>query len=62
MTISNLQKINRFDELSPEIREVALLRLEHPESSLKELGEMLTEPIGKSGINHRLKKIQNLAE
>ncbi|MBR2290238.1 MAG: DNA-binding protein WhiA [Clostridia bacterium] len=60
--IKFLQKINRFEELSPEVREVALLRLEHPESSLKELGEMLTEPIGKSGINHRLKKIQNLAE
>ena len=60
--IKFLQKINRFDELSPEVREVAFLRLEHPESSLKELGEMLTEPIGKSGINHRLKKIQNLAE
>ena len=57
-----LQKMNRLEELSPEVREVALLRLEHPESSLKELGEMLTEPIGKSGINHRLKKIQMLAE
>lgn len=60
--IQFLQKINRFDELSPEVREVAFLRLEHPESSLKELGEMLVEPIGKSGINHRLKKIHDLAE
>ena len=60
--IKFLQKINKFDELSPEVKEVAYLRLEHPESSLKELGEMLTEPIGKSGINHRLKKIQNLAK
>lgn len=60
--IKFLQKINRFEELSPEVREVAYLRLEHPESSLKELGEMLAEPIGKSGINHRLKKIQQLAD
>ncbi len=60
--IKFLQKMNRFEELGPEVREVALLRLEHPESSLKELGEMLSEPIGKSGINHRLKKIQNLAD
>ena len=60
--IKFLQKLNRFDELSPEVREVAILRLEHPESSLKELGEMLTEPIGKSGVNHRLKKIHELAE
>ena len=60
--IKFLKKMNRFEELGPEVREVALLRLEHPESSLKELGEMLSEPIGKSGINHRLKKIQNLAD
>ena len=60
--IQFLQKINKFEELSQEVREVALLRLEHPESSLKELGEMLSEPIGKSGVNHRLKKIQMLAE
>ncbi len=60
--IKFLQKMNKFEELQPEVREVAILRLEHPESSLKELGEMLSEPIGKSGINHRLKKIQILAE
>ena len=59
--IKFLQKMNKFEELQPEVKEVALLRLEHPESSLKELGEMLLEPIGKSGINHRLKKIQDLA-
>jgi len=60
--IKFLQKINRYDELSPELKEIAVLRVEHPESSLKELGEMLTEPIGKSGVNHRLKKIKELAE
>ena len=60
--INFLKKINRFDELQPEVKEVAILRLDHPESSLKELGEMLSEPIGKSGINHRLKKIHKLAE
>ncbi len=59
--IKLLQKMNRFEELKPEVREVAILRLQHPESSLKELGEMLSKPIGKSGINHRLKKIHNLA-
>ena len=60
--IKFLQERNRFEELQPEVREVALLRLEHPESSLKELGEMASSPIGKSGINHRIKKIQKLAE
>ena len=60
--IKFLKKMNKFEELQPELREVAILRLEHPESTLKELGEMLSEPIGKSGINHRLKKIQNFAD
>ena len=60
--IKFLQKMNKFEELQPEVREVAYLRLEHPESSLKELGEMLSNPIGKSGVNHRLKKIEQLAE
>jgi len=42
--------------------EVAELRLEHTESSLSELGEMLDPPVGKSGVNHRLRKIEKIAE
>jgi hypothetical protein len=60
--INFLKKISKFDDLQPELKEVALLRLEHPEASLKELGQMLEEPIGKSGINHRMKKIHDYAE
>lgn len=44
------------------LREVAELRLNYPDISLKELGEMLSPPIGKSGINHRLRKIERIAE
>lgn len=44
------------------LREVAELRLNYPDVSLKELGEMLSPPIGKSGINHRLRKIEKIAE
>ena len=44
------------------LREVALLRLENQEASLKELGEMLHPPVGKSGMNHRLRKIMEIAE
>ncbi len=40
----------------------AELRLQYPEASLKELGLLMAPPIGKSGINHRLKKISNIAE
>ena len=54
--------MNKFEDMSLELIEVANLRLEHPEFSLKELGQMLKEPIGKSGVNHRLKKIHDLAE
>ncbi|MFR0949636.1 MAG: helix-turn-helix domain-containing protein [Ruminococcus callidus] len=38
------------------------LRLENPELSLKELGELLSEPIGRSGVNHRFQKIAAFAE
>lgn len=60
--INFLKKMNKFEDMSLELIEVANLRLEHPEFSLKELGQMLKEPIGKSGVNHRLKKIHDLAE
>lgn len=49
-------------KLSPSLREVAELRLNYPDISLKEMGEMLTPPIGKSGVNHRLRKIEKIAE
>ena len=42
--------------------EMAIVRLEHPEAALKELGEMLVPPVGKSGVNHRLRKICEYAE
>lgn len=48
--------------LSENLRAVAEARLKYPDMSLKELGEYLTPPIGKSGVNHRLKKIHELAE
>ena len=41
---------------------MAELRLEHPEATLKELGELLNPPVGKSGVNHRLKKLGELAD
>lgn len=50
-----------FSFLEPNLKEIAVLRLEHPEASLKELGEMLSEPLGKSGVNHRLRKLSSIA-
>ena len=60
--IKLIQNKNKFEELPEELREVALARLENPECTLKELGEKLVSPIGKSGVNHRLKKIHEFAE
>ena len=51
-----------FGDLTPGLEEIASLRIEHPDASLKELGSMLSTPIGKSGVNHRLRKLSNIAD
>lgn len=48
--------------LTDSLEQMARIRLENPDSSLKELGEMLSPPVGKSGVNHRLRKISEIAE
>ena len=48
--------------LPKNLREIAELRLSYPDESLKELGEMLNPPVGKSGVNHRLRRIEKIAE
>lgn len=51
-----------FDKLPAGLKEMALVRLENPDTALKELGELLDPPVGKSGVNHRLRKLSELAE
>ena len=51
-----------FNALKPELRETARLRLDNPESSLSELCAMFDPPISRSGLNHRLKKLSQIAE
>ncbi|MGI6094714.1 MAG: DNA-binding protein WhiA [Lachnospiraceae bacterium] len=48
--------------LSEGLQEIANLRLEYPEATLKELGMLLNPRVGKSGVNHRLRKLCNLAD
>lgn len=60
--IKLIKNLNKFDELPDYLKEIAILRLENPDASLKALGEMLENPIGKSGVNHRLQKIHEYAE
>jgi hypothetical protein len=51
-----------LEALSEGLEEIAGLRLQYPEATLKELGMMLSPQVGKSGVNHRLRKLSNLAE
>ncbi|MCI8308587.1 MAG: DNA-binding protein WhiA [Lachnospiraceae bacterium] len=51
-----------FGNLSKQLREVAALRIEYSDASLKELGMMLHPPLGKSGVNHRLRKLSEIAD
>ena len=51
-----------FDKLPDGLRDVALTRLENPEVALKELGGLLEHPVGKSGVNHRLRRLSEIAE
>ena len=60
--IRHIAERGAMDALPPELRELAELRLDNPELSLRELGEALTEPISRSGVNHRLRRIVEFAE
>lgn len=60
--INYIRANNNFTKLSDALQDVALLRVEHTDASLKELGDMLTPPLGKSGVNHRLRKISRIAD
>lgn len=57
-----IEKKQGLDSLSDELKEVAILRKENPDMSLKQLGQSLSVPISRSGVNHRLMKIMELAE
>ena len=60
--IKYIQSFMRLDDLPDGLAEVARVRLENPEATLKELGALLTPQVGKSGVNHRLRKLSDLAE
>ena len=59
--IEKLKKNKMYEKLSDNLKEIAILRLEYPDLSLTELGKKAKPPIGKSGVNYRLKKIMELA-
>ena len=62
--VENIKFIDKtigIDALPEKLQEIAKLRLEHQDVTLKELGEMVSGGISKSGINHRLRKIDEIA-
>lgn len=61
-SIKLIQKEIGLARLPKNLRDIAELRLDYPDESLKELGEMLEPPVGKSGVNHRLRKIEKIAD
>lgn len=60
--IQYLQAQDQFRKLPENLQEIARVRLEYPEATLQELGGYLSPPVGKSGVNHRLRKISEIAE
>ena len=60
--IEYIQNTVGLEKLPENLEETARLRLEYPQASLKELGALLSVPLGKSGVNHRLRKISSIAE
>lgn len=60
--IKLISQTNGLESLSDELREIAELRLENTDMSLQEIGESLSVPLSRSGVNHRFKKIAAIAD
>lgn len=64
-TINNIAKIIDsigLDQLPADLQEVAQLRIQHPDYSIQQLADSLSKPLTKSGVNHRLRKINKIAD
>lgn len=60
--INTIKKKKKFDDLPENLKEIANIRIKNPDASLVEIGNMLKEPVGKSGVNYRLKRLIEIAE
>ena len=60
--ILKIDRIIGIDNIDENLREVAIVRYENPDMNLSELGAILSTPLSKSGVNHRLRKLSELAE
>ncbi len=67
-SIRQLEDIRLIDEergltaLPPALREVARLRIQNPDMSMEELGQALTTPVSKSAVNHRMRRLAEMAQ
>lgn len=59
--ISDIKLLQSQDKLPDNLREIAVARIENPDATIVELGQLLEVPLGKSGVNHRLRKLKALA-
>ena len=60
--IEAIKFLKSMDKLPDNLREIAVARMANPDATIVELGQLLVPPLGKSGVNHRLRKIKELAE
>lgn len=63
--INNIAKISDnigIESLPVDLQEVAQLRIQHPDYSIQQLADSLSRPLTKSGVNHRLRKINKIAD
>jgi len=60
--IKRIEALRGLEDLPPALRELAELRIEHPEVSLRELGELAEPPLSKSAVYHRIRRLEEMAE
>jgi DNA-binding protein WhiA len=60
--IMTIKKYRKFEKLSMELKKIANLRLEYREATLKELGDLIEPKLSRSGVNHRFRKLEQIAE
>lgn len=60
--IRRIQRTIGLNRLPENVRQVAELRVNNPDATLKELGSLMEPPVGKSGVNHRLRRLEKIAE
>ena len=60
--IDKIQRVRGLSSLPPKLRDAAILRRDNPDATLQELADLCTPPLKKSGLNNRLRRIEEIAE